>query len=274
MAGHGCFPQPSSSRDASRGRGRSPPAMPVAPVLGTQPGHDPRAARPVAHPGWSAGQADRPRPQLTQGRIDVAAESSLPTVHLPPAERISRPSHTACLEIQAWPTAPGSLEADRQGGPNVLLVPGSVEDGRQFGCPSSSWGISLALKMAATIAQGPRFRSGDSRIVSDEATFNLQCNGVYTSFHELATQGPIAGLIQLGQNAVQLATGCWGCATQPFQPEMVCSKGQAQPRSLEGRAGSPHPRTSPLEPCQAAARRRWKMTASAGRVETRVQVCA
>jgi len=115
----GAFPQPQSSRDRPRGRVEDHHQRPLP--LFSHHRHDRDGSAGYAPPGWSAGQADRPRPKLTQSRIDVRPGSSLPTVHLPPADGSSRSQpNTACSD-PGWPM-PRSLRGRSAGG-DVLVVP-------------------------------------------------------------------------------------------------------------------------------------------------------
>jgi len=95
------------------------------------------------------------------------------------------------------PTAPGIARAVSTGW-HVLLVPARFEDDRQLAAVELL-GQSLTWKMAATIARPFLERRFHGRV---EKRLTSNGNGVFTQFHELATQGPHCCLHPAGQIAV------------------------------------------------------------------------
>jgi len=67
----------------------------------------PALARAAHRDGRQEDQADRPRRQLTQGRIDARRGISLPTVHLPPANGSAGPQPNRRSRYQGLADLPG-----------------------------------------------------------------------------------------------------------------------------------------------------------------------
>jgi len=152
-----CFPQPSKAlgNRPKRAVGDSP--QPGVGPLFSAHRHDESGSGPGGSTGHGLlGPSGSPAAPADSSRIDVPPrESSLPTVHLPPAGRKSAgpPQPTRLLEIQAGRLAPDRFEQIEQGAADVFGWPAGLKTAASW-LPSSSWGQSLDLEMGRpTIAK-------------------------------------------------------------------------------------------------------------------------